>query len=197
MDKSNEEEIRIEILQYEEYVVLSKKRKPKYKISKEGDKVIANPRSVGKERKWKINGQALYSGMNHNMRSKVIKEIKKYLYQYIRPIPDIINYPISIELEIHNLPGVKNKHGELVRSWDLGNQEFVWMKCFEDALCGNVDFSAAPIKADKRVHYLPNREEYPSKIIDDSVLYITKRICTFVPVNEIEERKLVFKIKQI
>jgi len=136
--------------------------------------------------------------MNYNLRSKVIKEIKKYLYEFIRPIDYIDFTPISIELVIHYLPGVFSKEGKLVSSWDLGNKEFIWMKCFEDALCGNVDFiQVDPPEGKKRKLSIPMRDEYPAKIEDDSVRYISKRICTFKSVEDIEDRKLVFIIKPI
>ena len=189
--------ITIEIPEFLTHVVLSKKRRAKYKILVGGKKVISNSRSVGKEKKWKINGQALYSGMNYHLRSKVIKEMKKYLYEYIRPIKKIDFYPLSIELIIHDVEGIYNKDKELVSSWDLGNKEFIWMKCFEDALCGNVDFySVDSTKEIGKKIFLPLRDEYPAKIKDDSVQYITKRICTFKKINKMEDRKLVFIIKQ-
>ena len=187
-------EIVIEIPQYMEHIVLSKQRRAKYKKDSNGETVIANPRSVGTEKRWKINGQAIYSGMNPNMRAKVIKEMKKYLYPYLRPIREINNYPISLELTIYQTPGVFNKQGELVKSWDLGNQEFIWMKCFEDALCGNVDFDAIAIEGKKTKMHVPKRELYPAKITDDSVRFINRRICNYQEVATEDERKLVFKI---
>lgn len=187
------EEVVIEIPQYDEHIVISKKRRPKYKINADGESVVSNTRTVGKEKKWKINGQSIYVGMNPNLRAKVMKEMKKYLYKYIRPIPNLEDTPICIELEIHNVPGVKNKYGEIVRSWDLGNQEFIWLKCFEDALCGNVDFESVNINS--KIVKVPMREQYPAKLLDDSVLYLNKRICSFYPVDDTNDRKLVFKIK--
>jgi len=197
-EKKNKKIIKIEINKYIEHVTISKKRRPKYKIDSIGEKVLLNPRTVGKERKWKINGQSLYSGMNHNLRAKVVKEIKKYLYEFIRPIPEIKWKPVCIELEFYYVKGVKNKKGEVVNSWDLGNQEFIWMKCFEDALCGNVDFiQKDPPEGKKKKVSIPMRDKYPAKIEDDSVEFIAQRICTFKPIESTEDRKLIFIIKPI
>ena len=66
------EEIVIEIPEFIEHVVISKKRRAKYKKDSSGNTVIANPRTVGKEKKWKINSQSIYSGMGHHLRSKVV-----------------------------------------------------------------------------------------------------------------------------
>ena len=191
MKKIMSDDIVIEIPEFITHVVLSKNRRIKYKTDEKGKLVIANPRTAGKERKWKINGQSLYSGMNHYLRSKVIKEIKKYLYEYIRPIPVINEFPICIDLTIYDTEGVFNKKGVLVSSWDLGNKEFIWMKCFEDALCGNVDFH---LEGDK---YVPQKDKYPAKIKDDSIEFISRRVCSFIKVADSKDRKLVFKINKI
>ena len=177
-----------------EHVVISKHRKAKYKLNEKGETVIANPKSAGTERRWKINGQDLYSGMHHFLRSKVIKSMKKYLYEYFRDMPPVKNYPICIEMTIKNVSGVKDSKGVLKKSWDLGNQEFIWFKCFEDALCGNVEF--IPEKQGKRTIFKPDYTKYPPKIEDDSVVFVNKRICNFKEVQSTEDRELIFTIHQ-
>lgn len=171
------------------HVELSKKRKAKYykqgvKIPKrftkekgyyfgpdkilrdsEGNKVIANPRSVGKPRLWKINGQALYSGNLHPLaRKKITPYMKKYLGTYLDRVQTIIDYPIQIRAIRHEVPGTMR--------WDIDNQNWIWMKWFQDAL---VDKGIIP---------------------DDNVEYIRRTGDTEVIfVDSEEDRKLTFIIQ--
>ena len=182
---------RIEISEYEEHAVLSNKRQPKYyrkgsKIPKKyksyasnkkgfivddiGNRVLSNPRSAGTPRRWKINGQALYSGtLHHRSRSTVTNWAHSYLAGYMRDLPFINTPPekLSIECEIHNVIPKNIEH-----AWDCSNQ-WIWVKWFEDTLV---------------------RER---KILDDSIHHIRRSgTITFVPIDDPEKRKLVFIIKK-
>ncbi len=108
----------IEIPQYMQDVCISKKRRAKY--NEEGE--LTNKRTVGKPRMMRINGQSLWVTMNHNLRSKISKEIKHYLYELIKDMEPINEYPIGVDMEFY-LP-----YGE----YDIDNVCIWWHKCFHD-----------------------------------------------------------------
>jgi hypothetical protein len=142
-----------------------------------------------KNKKVKINGQSIYNGgMNHHTRSKIVSHIHKYIKSFL-PKNLKINYPIEIELEFHapinygDVRRIKGKNGYRISwkkphegykpSWDCDNQ-WIWCKCFNDTLVEN--------------GYLP----------DDNVSIIKKSGgVKWIPVDELEDRKLIFIIKEI
>lgn len=132
---------------------------------KEGNKVIANPRAAGTPRLWKINGQALYSGNLHPLaRKKITPYMKAYLGEHLSRVQPILKFPIQIRAIRHELPGTKR--------WDIDNQNWIWMKWFQDAL---VDKGIIP---------------------DDNVEYIRRTGDTEVIfVDSEEDRKLTFIIQ--
>lgn len=157
--KITKEEVRITIPQYKTHV------------NKSAKKMI------------KVNSQAIYSGMNHFTRGKIVGELHMHLAEYI---PDKLDlkpfFPLSIRLEIHippNYEGVKMLKGKLSWKqpkdlheprWDADNQ-WLWIKAFQDTL------------------------KEKGAIPEDNVMWIpdTGRI-TFVPVSNIDKRKLVYVI---
>lgn len=169
-----------------EHVVLSKAQR-KEKVVKG---VRVPNRSAGKPRLKKIRGQDFYVGMDHNLRSKMIKSMKQYLYEQIARIPPIDTYPLLIEFEVKDVVG----------GWDLGNFCWIWRKCFEDALCGNVEFNTEVVTTskgqEKKVH-TPDRVKYPAKIEDDSVKFVVQYREVFTPIRSHEEREMIFRIYQI
>lgn len=182
MEQINEKNIifRVEIPDYIKSVVLARKRKAKYRINKDGKKVVSNPKFAGKPRVKVINGQDLWVGIDHNMRSKIAKEIKKYFYNIIKDLPTIEDYPIGVSFVYYGPLG----------DFDLDNLTVWYRKCFHDALSGNVDFNKT-INSNGKTQYVPDRIKYPPKIIDDSVKYIRSMPTDFV---ESETSKLVITI---
>lgn len=103
-------------------------------IDRQGNRIVKNVRSAGKQRLWNVNGQDLYNGRLHPVtRAKITKWFHHYLGQYITQqisqgdIELISRYKgnIRITLNIHevkrkNLPDVSNL--------------WLWIKWFEDAL---------------------------------------------------------------
>lgn len=157
----------IEVPEFMTHVTLSKARRK------------GSIRTIGKPRLKKIRGQDFYVGMNHNLRAKMVKEMKKYLYEFIRKAQIEINpedYPLRLEFEVY--------HTVTDKRWDLGNFCMIWRKCFEDALCGNVEF----------VDKIPDRTNYPAVIIDDSIHYLIQYEEKFIPVEQEEDRKFIFRI---
>lgn len=194
----------ITIHQYIDSILLSKARRsiyhkypniplkyqnPRY-IFKEGflidtqtnTKVIKNSRSAGKPRYMKICGQDLWTGINHNLRSKLAREIKVFFYQYFRnltPITDLKHYPLGIGLEFYDVDD----------GGDIDNMEHLYRKCITDALCGNVEF----IK-NQEGKYTPDRKKYHSIIIDDSKRFVSEMWTKFHIINDHEKRFLTILI---
>lgn len=111
------------IADYMDEVVLAKARRTLYKEDKDGNKKIANPRTAGKPRTKKINGQSLWVGMNHHLRAKIGKELKKYFYEIFRGTKYIKKYPIGIELVFYGPLG----------EYDLDNLSILYRKTIQDA----------------------------------------------------------------
>lgn len=146
----------------------------------------------------KVNGQSLYSGMNHFTRNKVIKEMKNSIIEslpednntkaILNSIKDLV--PCRVSLEIHNVPNYQTvkymrKKGEFTGgivdpktvynpTFDVDNQ-WIWIKCFTDVIAKDLDL-----------------------IIDDTVKYIPiNGEIQYIPINNFNNRKLVFKIERI
>ncbi len=115
----------ITIPEFNEYVVLSNKRRTK----KDSSGKILNPKSAGTPRLWKINGQDLYSGNMHPMmRKKAAGWAHSYLRPYLKSIPKITLLEgqfLSIQLTIYDVIVKAN--------WDVSNK-WPWIKWFEDTL---------------------------------------------------------------
>ncbi len=150
--------------------------------TKTGLKVLKNSRTAGKERYMKIAGQDLWVGIDHNLRSKLAREMKVYFYEYLRnikPILDIKAYPLGIGLEIM----------DVFDDGDIDNMEHIYRKVIHDALCGNVEF----IK-DENDKFVPDRKKYTPIIIDDSKQYIQEMWTRFIPIQNHEGRKMTIII---
>jgi len=151
------EVLNIDIPEYLTHVQLSKARRKKY--YRKGDRipkkyqnpafvfdakgllvekrsnmpVIANPKTAGKPRYKKINGQEIYTGnLPPILRSIMIKEMKSY---YSKHLPNNIKIrkPCKLVIEIHNAIGVGNQ--------DLDNMSWVLVKVIQDVL---VELSVIP-----------------------------------------------------
>ncbi len=180
---------RIEIPNYLEHIQLSKSRRPIYykkgdKIPKkyldktkynfnskniltnviDDEKILKNSRSVGKPRLKKISGQDIWSGINHNLRSKIAKELKYYLRKQFKDLNlkgvKKNDYPIGIGLEFHKPIGEAN--------WDIDNHSLIFRKCILDALKGDY-------------------------IEDDSVFYVRSIPCEYYDCLE-KDKKLVITL---
>ena len=137
-----------------------------YLKSKSGERVIKNPIAAGSPKKWKINGQGLYSGVVNRFTRKKMKDqlsehyIKNWDIKKDFFIP-MDMYPLAIDWEFHTTIDKGN--------WDLDNK-WIYLKVFLDTL------SAQGV------------------IFDDSIKYITKAPSPiFFPVENKEESKFVFR----
>lgn len=140
-----------------------------YLKSKSGERVIKNPVAAGTPKKWKINGQGLYSGVVNRFTRKKMKDQLSESYKqnwdvekgFFIPM-DL--YPLSIEWEFHTVIGKGD--------WDLDNK-WIYLKVFLDTLSSE------------------------GIIFDDSIKYITNAPSPmFFPVETKEESKFVFKFYQ-
>lgn len=139
-----------------------------------GERVIANENVVGTQNIANINGQDLYNGRLHpHQRAVLMGQIKDQLTMYlasITPIPTEV-YPIIIDVIIYDV--LVDKIYIKGLRWDIENRFFPYSKAIGDALkdCGI--------------------------ITDDSTKYITgSPRALFVPVNDVENRKMVITIYQ-
>lgn len=147
---------RVLIEDYMEKVVLSKARKAKYYNAKSelpkkyqsaldkdlaywgkkgylcekdtGDRIIANPRVAGTERAIKINGQRSYSGINHHLRSKIVREMRSWYKGHLAHVPPIDRkeYPIGVGINFYKPLEAGN--------YDLDNMKYFYLKTLQDSL---------------------------------------------------------------
>jgi hypothetical protein len=107
----------------------------------EGERVIANPRAEGTARYMAINGQKIYNGeCSPHVRNKVLSTIKESFQPYVNQMNDIIEYPISIVLEMHDTI----REGGSGSLWDADNRAWPYVKAFQDCLTGNKDKTGKP-----------------------------------------------------
>lgn len=141
--------------------------------------------------KWvKIGYNKIYSTPHYTMRAAFVKNLHGYLEKHI-PSNLSVATPISTHLEVHapiNYGSCrslyKKKIGKRVFSWnppkkgyrpnwDIGNLALCWLKCLDDML----------IKK--------------GVIPEDTIEYLVKTTYEWIPVDTIQERKLVYNIKTI
>lgn len=147
--------------------------KRRFLVDKEtGDRVIANPRAAGTPNYIVINGQKIYNGeVSGPFRNKLMKAIKKEMSKYTDTLKPIKDFPIRINLEIHD---VIQEDGSSY--WDVDNRSWPYIKAFQDCLTGD-------------------RGNCKKIIEDDHCVYVTQPpVPLFIPVGNSKDRKLVFKI---
>ena len=134
----------------------------------------------------KINGQKIFVGMNHHLRSLIVRRMHSYLSKFIPDDLDVNEItPLKISLELHvprNYEHVRmNKKGiliwkkpkeDFVPRWDADNM-WIWGKCFNDVLVKK------------------------GVISDDNVSIVRESgAVKWVEVETLEDRKLIFKINK-
>jgi len=138
--------------------------------------VIANHTKAGKPRMYLIKGQDIYSGLlKEHARGFIMDKIKECYYPFIKDLPPIEIYPVKIRCEIHDT--IKNNYAKdrdaIGGRWDVDNLVYPYLKAFPDLLVRE-----KILKDDDRLHL-------PSSIHAE-----------FVPIDNHEERKLVFIIEK-
>lgn len=156
----------VTIPKYNEYVVLSERRRAK--VDKITGKIL-NPRSAGTPKLWKVNGQALYSGNMHPMtRKKAAGWAHQYLRPYLRKVRRITlnkDEYLRLQLDIYDVKGREN--------WDVSNK-WPWIKWFEDTL---VELRKIPddcikyVRDTGRIRYIPVDDEEHRKLVYTIIKY--------------------------
>ena len=146
----------------------SKKVGIKYQIDVNGylidkltkERIVSNPRTVGKEKYWVINNQGLYSGLVHpSSRATYMNEIKNHIKPYFHTLDKVITFPIKVCFTIYSK--------EL--KVDLDNKATLFLKCFQDMLTNNniiPDDSSSYINTVEYRYIKSDREEMEFKIIE-------------------------------
>ncbi len=155
------------------------KDKNKYRLCKitknTVEAILCNPKVVGTPRWYLIKGQDIYSGnLREHQKGFIMDKIKECFYPYIKDLTPITDYPVIIAVELHDTiknPYSKNHKDEIGQRWDIDNYVYPYLKAFPDLL---------------------TREGI---LIDDDRLHLTQPpAAIFVPIENHEERKLVFNI---
>lgn len=138
--------------------------------------IVANPNVAGKPNILQIKGQDMYNGkVREHAKGTIMKAIQNSFRPYVKLIPPITFYPLKITMELYDT--VKNIYDRskdpLGGRWDVDNRAYPYLKAFPDVL-------------------------YQEGIIkDDDRLHITCPPATeFCPIDNTEDRKLVFIIEQ-
>lgn len=137
-----------------------------------GERVIANPHLVGKTNIKNINGQDIYNGLvSSHDRNNMIGQIKKQFKSFLHSLDPIKKYPLRIDVYFFDTI-IDDEFGG-GQDWDVDNRAFPYCKALSDIL-----------KAEK-------------KIDEDNRYYITEPPHPiFVPVDDVQDRKLVIRIYQ-
>jgi hypothetical protein len=174
----------VEIDDYIEYVTLSKKRRPRYytkgnNIPKKyldkkkynfntkgvlvdvetGEKIIANPKVANKPRVKKISGQDIWVGINHHLRSKIAREVKKYFenaFKNLKPLK-IEDYPIGVCIDFYKPIG----DGD----YDLDNLSLIYRKCCHDALKGIIEDDTVTYLRSMPTNFIPVSNNQRRKMV--------------------------------
>lgn len=166
-----------------------KDKKDYYLVDDGGDLIIKNKRSAGTPKFKVIKGNDLHAlTLTDYDRSKIVQAIKDQMIPEVEKLEPLteVNYPIRILCEVHHPINDPLTKGQ---SWDVDNHALFYMKTFPDVLCGCPKIVETE-DGSKKLQYLSKRI-----ILDDNVKYITQPpVALFCPVENYEDRKLVFKI---
>lgn len=151
----------------------------KYRLcDKDNNPILCNPMKVNKPKIYLIKGQDIYSGnLREHVRGTIMDAIKNYYRKFVENSPVIDRYPVRIDCEIHdtinNPYDRRSKNSQIGQRWDVDNYAYPYLKAFPDIMV-----EMGKLKDDDRMHLtIP-----PSAI--------------FVPIDNHEDRKLVFIISE-
>lgn len=95
-------------------------------LDETGTPVIKNSRTAGKPRLQKINGQAIYSGMNPHLRSKMMDQMHEFFNGHIDKLDPVTEFPICVALTF------SDSSGETLP--DVDNQSWIYVKAILDCM---------------------------------------------------------------
>lgn len=147
-------------------------------VDKEGNRILANPRTAGEPRYEVLSGNKLLSGYgSHHMRNMLVNAMKDFyrplVQEYIIKHGPITEFPVQVTWDVYTDISSTD--------WDASNL-FFYYKYFEDSL-----------------HEKSEKTTYKGKpllqlIPDDSIKYITwAASAKIIPVDNWDDRKFVFK----
>lgn len=97
---------------YEKFTEYDKKNRL---LGADEEPLIANPKAVGTPKLQKINGQAIYGGIHHSMRSKIVLAMKEYFCAKVKELQPATSFPVMVLLEfgyqednIDSIPDIDN-----------------------------------------------------------------------------------------
>jgi len=141
--------------------------------------------NITQSKKHKVGFNALYSGLHYSVRKKMVEQLKEYVVEELKkaPLPQL-TYPIFTEIIFYvpiNYGTVRwsKEHGRLqwqvppknyIPNWDIKNLTMLWEKVIDDALVA------------------------ANYISDDSVSFITRGRCAVEFINELKNRKIVYRL---
>jgi hypothetical protein len=163
--------------------IFLKERKGVVLVDADGDPIIKNPRVAGTPRYKNITGQDLHRlTLKDYDRAKIIHAIKNQMKPRMEHLDPIHLFPIRVLCEVHTTIHDPDSKGKIT---DIDNMVLFHLKAFPDILCGD------PLaRKGEDIQY-----GFRRIIPDDSRKYITQPPTPlFFPIDNYEERKLVFKI---
>jgi hypothetical protein len=95
-----------------------------YYVNNEGERVVANTRSVGTPKLVAINSQVLYVGKPWE-RVAMKNCLQEFFTPYVKDMP-VFNYPIAMDCELHT---IANYH-----TADLNNTGYIYEKVLTDVM---------------------------------------------------------------
>lgn len=138
-----------------------------YAITAEGERIISNPVAAGTSKYVPINGQIFYSQSGGQFtRAKIVKALHEYYTEMLEGIEPFVTKDYPLVMSVNWFCPYSHK------TLDNTNFAAVYIKTFEDVLT-NMGI-----------------------IKDDEVRYITGSFPIYTPVEDFEDRKIVFTFYQ-
>lgn len=178
------------------------KKKDKFLVDADGELIIKNPNSQGTPKYKIINGQDLHRlTLKDYDRAKIVRAIKEQMTPEIEKLDIITKLPIRILCEMYD-----TYTDVVVKSnpdWDVDNRLIFHTKVFVDVLSGSPskvividNDTGKPMINHKTGKPLMEMKNLSKAIIpNDHRKYVTQPpVPLFFPIEDIKQRKLVFKI---
>lgn len=138
-----------------------------YALDDKGQKIIANPLAAGTAKYIPINGQIFYSQSGGQFtRAKIVKALHEYYTEMLEGIEPFVTKDYPLVMTVNWFCPYSHK------TLDNTNFASVYIKTFEDVLT-NMGI-----------------------IKDDEVRYITGSFPIYTPVDDFEDRKIIFTFYQ-
>lgn len=138
-----------------------------YALDDKGQKIVANPLAAGTAKYVPINGQIFYSQSGGQFtRAKIVKSLHEYYTEMLEGIEPFVTKDYPLVMTVNWFCPYSHK------TLDNTNFAAVYIKTFEDVLT-NMGI-----------------------IKDDEVRYITGSFPIYTPVEDFEDRKIIFSFYQ-